>query len=188
MLKGELAAMLKDELLPVIREVMTDMQTALRKSQADQGHTLTGRLSQSTDFEIEASDTEIRAKMFMEDYGLNVEFGVKANRIPFSPPGKRGGTSLYIQNLIEFFEKRGLETEEATGAAFATAYVHSREGMPTKASSKYSTTGQRTGFISAVLQDEKASIFEKIEKKFGVSLEFIFVNNFRVLENVVIKL
>ncbi len=179
--------MLDETFAAVIREVMTDLRTKLRASQADQGHTLTGRLQESTDYDIRAGRSAITAKMEMEDYGVFVEFGVPASRIPFSGRSGRGGTSQYIQGLISFFELRGLSGREAIGAAFATAHVHAREGMPSRESSRYSKTGERTGFIKTVLQDEVKNISEKIEKEFGIRIEFLFGENFKGFENLIVQ-
>lgn len=179
--------MLDQSFAAVIREVMTDLRTKLRASQDEQGHTLTGRLRDSIDYDIQTGNGVITARMEMENYGVFVEFGVPANRIPFSGRTGRGGTSQYIQGLISFFEKRGLSGREAVGAAFATAHVHAREGMPSRASSRFSKTGERTGFIKTVLQDEIKGISEKIEKEFGFKIEFLFGENFKGYENIKVQ-
>ena len=125
--------------------------------------------------------------MEMENYGVFVEFGVKANRIPFSGRSGKGGKSQYIQGLISFFEKRGLSGREAVGAAFATAHVHAREGMPSRASARFSKTGERTGFIKTVLDSEVKSISDRIEKEFGVKIQFLFAETFKGFENLILQ-
>ncbi len=175
--------MLDERFYAAINDLMADLRTKLRDSQTDQGHTLSGRLRDSIDYEISSSKDKISAKMEMEDYGAIVEFGVKPSRIPFSGRSGNGGTSKYIQGLISFFEKRGLDEDDAKRAAFATAYVHKREGFPTKASSKYSKTGERTGFIRTVLKSEMDVIKEAISANFGLSVYFLFEEYFKDFEN-----
>lgn len=179
--------MLDNTFADIVREVMNDLRAKLRKSQDDQGHTLTGKLRDSIDYEMNAGSSSISAKMYMEDYGVYVEFGVQSNRVPFSGRSGRGGTSQYIQGLVSFFELRGLSGREALGAAFATAHVHAREGMPTRASSRYSKTGERTGFIKTVIESETDKITKDIEDKFGVRIEFLFAENFKGFENLTIQ-
>ena len=174
-------------LLPVVRDVMNEIRQSLRQSQTDQGHNLTGRLRDSIDYEIESNSDSISAKMYMEDYGVYVEFGVKADNIPFGGKSGKGGTSKYIQGLISFFELRGLSGREAIGAAFATAHKHKREGMPTRNSSRYSKTGERTGFVRTVIERDTKDISAKIEKEFGIKLEFEFKEAFAGFQNVAIK-
>jgi hypothetical protein len=87
--------------------------------------------------------------------------GVTAARIPYSP-GSGAKTSKYIDGLIRYAKQRmGASDKEAKGIAFAIASRHKKEGMPTVASAKFSSTGKRTGFIEAAL-DSKEAEFEQI--------------------------
>ena len=100
-----------------------------------------------------------------------------ADRIPFGGSGRgKGGKSAYIQGLISFWEKRGLSGREAVGAAFATAHVHAREGMPTRASYIHSNTGERTGFVRAAIAERIDEIQRSVEQKFGAFVELQFAN------------
>ena len=172
------------ELLPAIREAMAEYQTAFKKSLEAQGHVLTGKLRDSIVYEIEQNPTNITATMFIEDYGLAVEFGVPAANIPYSGNSGSGGTSKYIQGLIRFFELRGLAEREAKGAAFATANKHKKEGMPTRASSAFSQTGKRTEFIKDAIDSEGPRINAELERKFGVIIQVQFDDNFEGYENI----
>lgn len=179
--------MLNIGLEEIINAVMFDLRGKLRTSQDDQGHTLTGKLRDSIDYTTTKGNGIITAKMEMENYGVFVEFGVKANRIPFSGRSGKGGKSQYIQGLISFFEKRGLSGREAVGAAFATAQVHAREGMPSRASARFSKTGERTGFIKTVLDNEVKGISDRIEKEFGIKIQFLFAETFKGFENLILQ-
>jgi hypothetical protein len=96
--------------------------------------------------------------------------GVRADRIPYTLPSGRGGTSKYIQGLIRFFKHQsrgGLSDEEAVRAAFATAAKHIKEGMPTRASAKYSRTGKRIDFVS----DATRNIMKQVEQIMAEAFE-----------------
>jgi hypothetical protein len=96
--------------------------------------------------------------------------GVRADKIPYTLPSGRGGTSKYIQGLIRFFKhpsRGGLSDEEAARAAFATAAKHIKEGMPTRASAKYSRTGKRIDFVS----DATRNIMKQVEQIMAEAFE-----------------
>lgn len=154
-----------------LEAAMKRLQTDLRAELKAQGHVLTGRLSESLEYEIEVQGNAIIATMECEDYGLSMEFGVPAKNIPYTPGGGGGGTSKYIQGLIRFWSLRGVTGREGVRAAFATAAKHKREGMPTRSSHAFSTTGARTGFASTVLERDLELIGRILEEKTGYSLE-----------------
>lgn len=159
----------------IVVDVMLKIQAGLRDELAAQGHVLTGNLSDSIRFEITADGREAIGQMFVPEYGVFVDVGVTADRIPFGKrPGKQGGKSAYIQGLIEFWENRGLSGRDAIGAAFATAHVHAREGMPSRGSYAYTSTGERTGFIRSAITDKLDEIGAIIEQRIGTSLLFDF--------------
>lgn len=155
------------ELQSLIVDIMLELQTALREELAAQGHVLTGNLSDSIQFEITANGREAIGQMYFEDYGVFVNVGVVAQNIPFGGggTGRKGGTSKYIQGLIEFWEGRGLSGREAVGAAFATAHVHKREGMPSRASYVHTSTGERTGFVRSAIADNLTKIASALEQR-----------------------
>lgn len=172
------------DIVPVITEVMTLLRDDLRKEADAQGHTLTGRLSDSIEFEVVEQTGEVVGRMYAEDYSTYVEMGVKASRIPYSGRSGRGGTSLYIQGLVSFWEERGLSDREALSAAFATAAVHKREGMPTRSSYRYSSTGERTGFIRQTIERNLDKIGGIIEQRFGAILDLNFSESLGQYENI----
>lgn len=148
-------------------EAVGYLMQVVRDELAEQGHTLTGRLSRSIQADITVSlrDGIAKADVYLEDYGLAVNNGVAAGRIPYNPNVRTGaGTSKYIQGLISFFLKRGLTSENARGAAFATARKHAREGMPTRNSYRFSSNGRRTGFLEAAKTQEANAKFLEILK------------------------
>lgn len=174
------------ELQSIVTQTMLELQSALREELRVQGHELTGKLSDSIMFEVSADGESITGQMFFEDYGVFVNVGVVAQNIPFGGGGKgrKGGTSKYIQGLIEFWEHRGLSGREAVGAAFATAHVHAREGMPSRESYQYSQNGERLGFVQDAVERRIADIENTISEKFGASLNFQLGAAIASLQNV----
>jgi len=168
----------------LIVDIMLELQTALRDELAAQGHVLTGKLSDSIMFEVSADGDEIVGQMYVADYGVFVNVGVTADRIPFGGRSGKGGTSQYIQGLISFWEGRGLSGREAIGAAFATAHVHAREGMPSRGSYKYSSNGERLGFVQDAVESRIARIEKTLSEKFSATLEFEIADAVRSLQNV----
>ena len=98
--------------------------------------------------------------IFMNDYGLTVNDGIKANKVPYSPGSKRGGKSRYIQGLIDFVKQKGLASgdKEAQSIAFAIAAVHKKEGIGTDKAKRFSKNGKRTGWIDDTLENKFDSL------------------------------
>jgi hypothetical protein len=154
------------------RELMLFQQGKLREKLRAQGHRLTGALEQSLQFVIKETGGGVLCTMYGADYSIFLEKGVAASNIPFTP-GRRGngGTSQYITGLIIFWQNRGLSGRDEIGAAFATATKHSREGMPTRASYRFSSDGTRLGFAATVLSETENEMTTIIETKYGYYLE-----------------
>jgi hypothetical protein len=105
------------------------------------------------------------------DYMAINNQGVPANKIPYYP-GSGRKTSKYIDGLIEYAKKRmGKSDKEAKSVAFAIASKHKREGMPTKASARFSSTGRRTGFIEIALEKNSQKFIDLIEASIRFSVE-----------------
>ena len=168
------------ELKVIVSDIMQLIQEAMRDQIDAQGHRLSGKLSDSITFSVSENESEVTGQMFIEDYGVYVEVGVSADRVPYGKGGgKPGGTSKYIQGLINFWEQKGLSGREAVGAAFATAKVLAREGMPSRASYAYSQSGKRTGFIKEAVNDKMQEIQDKLSARYGTELILQFGEAFK---------
>jgi hypothetical protein len=125
----------------------------LRRQYRIQGHNLTGKLIASIEDKVTLTVTGAKVQVLIVDYGVIVNNGTPASRIPYTPGRGRGGTSKYIQGLQNFARLRmGLSAREALSVAFAIARKQSREGMPTRGSFKFSKNGKRTGAIEDTLK------------------------------------
>ncbi|GAG89485.1 unnamed protein product, partial [marine sediment metagenome] len=118
-----------------------------------------------------------------EGYGVIVDQGVKAERIPYS--GRSGGgKSKYIEGLKQYAILRmGVDESEALGIAFAIANTHIKQGMPTTASNKYSGTGKRTDFIEEALRKIEPQLVREIELWGITSIEIILNNIAKQTQN-----
>ena len=136
-----------------------------------QGHNLTGAAIKNMETVIHTETDKIIIEGFVPDYMAINNQGVPANKIPYYP-GSGRKTSKYIDGLIEYAKKRmGKSDKEAKSVAFAIASKHKREGMPTKGSVRFSTTGKRTGFIEQALDKNSQKFIELIEAAIRFSVE-----------------
>ena len=125
----------------------------LRRQYRLQGHNLTGKLIASIEDKVTLTVTGAKVQVLIVDYGVIINNGTPASRIPYTPGGGRGGTSKYIQGLQNFARLRmGLNAREALSVAFAIAKKQSKEGMPTKGSFRFSKNGKRIGAIEDTLE------------------------------------
>ena len=80
-------------------------------------------------------------------------------------------------------QKFGASDKESKSIAFAIASKHKKEGMPTKASAKYSSTGKRTGFIETALDKNSQKFIELIENAIKYSVEVTIESYYKSILN-----
>lgn len=138
--------------------IISDFKIALKEAMfrewRAQGHAMSSAM---THLKIESVDKRVSLEIsvYGAPYYGYVNKGVKASQIPFRA-GSGAGHSLYIEALTRYAERRmGLSGREALSVAFAIAKTQKRQGMPTRNSYSYSSTGRRTGFIEEMLKNEK---------------------------------
>jgi hypothetical protein len=141
-----------------LSQIMQDIAASAKRILEAQGHKNTGALEASMRTTVQRTATSVVGELQMYDYAFPLNYGVRPERIPYTPGRSRAKTSKYIQGLKVYFQSKGLSDNSALRAAFATARRHKIEGMPTTASRRFSQTGRRTGFASETLDDtlEKA--------------------------------
>ena len=125
-----------------------------------QGHKHTGSLIRGLELRFPPAEVQIWGAF----YSKFLNRGVKKSRIPYRSGKRRGGTSKYIQALIAYFQAKG-KGAMSKSLAFATANKHAKEGMPTSASSRFSSTGKRTGFIEEALKKSDQIFRVAIDEK-----------------------
>ena len=151
----------------------------LRVEFVQQGHNLSGSLITSLEVVVVPVNNGFALQFLANDYGVILNNGVSAERIPYSPtPARRGGTSKYIQALIRYAQRRmQLRGKEATSAAFAIARKHAREGMPTRGSYRFSKNNRRTGWVDAVLEANQSEA-EKMVQDWAINEFELLIENF----------
>ena len=166
----DLIKAIEPKLKDIAEKVRLDLATELE----EQGHRLSGKLEKSISYEILQEPNAFVIAFDYLKYGIYVNNGVSPQNIPFSGRTGRGGTSKYIQALIDYAQARGMN--KPVSAAFAIAYKHKREGMPTKASRRFSANGRRTGFQNQVIEDVQKELPNLIDKHLFNQLRIVFEN------------
>jgi hypothetical protein len=148
-----------------------------------QGHELTGSAVKQMETMVRMEINTLIIEGFVPDYMAINNQGVPANRIPYTPNSGRP-PSKYISGLIDYVKRRmGKSDKEAKGIAFAIASKHKKEGMPTKGSVRFSTTGKRTGFIEQALDKNSAKFVELIENAITFSVEATIESYYKSILN-----
>jgi len=143
-----------------------------------QGHNLTGNAIQQLETRIVAG-SDIVIQGYVVDYMANLNAGVTAANIPYSP-GSGARSSKYISGLIDYVKRRmGKSDREAKSIAFAIASRHKKEGMPSKASVRFSSTGKRTGFIESALDGIEPKLAALIEQGIEETINFVIESFFK---------
>lgn len=127
----------------------------LRDEMVAQGHHLTGAMEDSLSSDIYQKSKAHIMEGFSVYYAKFVNEGFPAESASFKQ----------VPFLIEYFIKRGFpvassnkQTATATTMAFATVRKWMKEGMPTQASKRFSSTGSRTNMIENAFEGHGAEI------------------------------
>lgn len=148
-----------------------------------QGHDLTGKAIQDIDSVIRRIPGGEVIDYYIADYMAYNNSGVLDTKIPYTR-GSGKKKSKYIAGLTEYVKKRMRKSErEAQSIAFAIASRHKKEGMPTKASSRFSKSGKRTGFIEIALDDIEPKLAALIEQGVEESINFVLESFFKTQIN-----
>lgn len=130
-----------------------------------QGHELSGSAVRNMNTVKVFDAAYIRIEGWVPDYMAYLNAGITKERIPYTPNSGKP-FSKYIHGLKEYAKKRmGASDKDALGIAFAIASKHKREGMPTRASARFSQTGRRTGFIETAIEAKRAEIEAEIRNQ-----------------------
>ena len=163
-----------NEIKAVANQIGALTVEAIKVSFRFQGHRLTGNLEKSIGYKVVLDSRGARILIVMEDYGVIQDQGISAQNIPFGGTGS-SAKSKYIQGLADFAQKRFfVDIKEATSIAFAIANVHKREGMQTRASSRFSRSGKRRGAIKEALDDTQEEREALIEKALSMAIKVTF--------------
>jgi len=145
------------------------LNEALMNEFEAQGHKMSGKLIQDIEYVVKQEVNKLTISGYMYPYANYLNAGVKADNIPFSPRGlgfaaSGKGTSLFIKGLQNWVKIRMAISDEkkSLSVAFAIATSQKKYGMPTSASTFYSSTGKRTEFVSDAFKRDEDRITEVI--------------------------
>lgn len=127
--------MIGDKTLRRLKDVLEDN---LKKELRAQGHFLTGALEKSIRTQFSSTFNNTVLQTVALDYIDDLEEGIRPEHINPEDP-------KYLKGLTSYVQKRfGFDAGKAAAVALRIAHKHRKEGMPTKASYEFSTTGERT--------------------------------------------
>lgn len=142
----------------------------IRKEMVAQGHHLTGAMEES----VESNTFKQKKAEVMEGVAVYYTQFVNDGFPPQSASFKQ------VPFLIEYFIKRGYPVKSTTGVdatslAFATVAKWMKEGMPTQASKRFSSTGSRTNMIENAFVANEA----KLDSYMSSGFDFLVDEHYR---------
>lgn len=144
----------------------------LQKAFSEQGHNLTGATVLSVESRATLDKNSFTVSVYAYEHLKILDNGTPPNRIPYG--GRRGTKSKYIEALKRYAMKRmRVSSKEALGIAFAIARAQKRDGMPTKASRRFSRTGQRKNFVAVAIENASKQTAQAIQKETSLLLQTI---------------
>lgn len=145
------------------------VKKAVKQAFVMQGRTLTGALVNSIDYSVNATVTSAYIEFTLLDYGMILNYGVPANRIPYSP-GSGAKSSKYIDGLKMYAKLRfNANDKEAERIAFAIARKHKKFGMP---------LDKKTGAVEKGLDKSKEEVEELINEALTQVINVMFLSSF----------
>lgn len=145
------------------------VKNAVKQAFVMQGRSLTGALINSIDYSVNATVTSAYIEFTLLDYGMILNAGVPANRIPFNP-GSGAQSSKYIDGLKLYAKLRfNANDKEAERIAFAIAHKQKKFGMP---------LDRKTGAIDIALKESNDEVQALISDALSNVIAVIFTSAF----------
>lgn len=158
-----------DRLIKRIKEIA---KRSLQRSFSEQGHNLTGDTVLSIDAREKIDPNGFTVSVYAYEHLKILDSGVPPSRIPYGQ--RRGSRSQYIEALKQYAIKRmRVSAKEALGIAFAIAKAQKRDGMPTRASRRFSRTGKRKNFIAVAIENASKQTAIAIQQETSLLLQNI---------------
>jgi len=150
------------------------VKKAVKQAFIMQGRTLTGALVNSIDYSVNATVTSAFIEFTLLDYGMILNYGVPANRIPFSP-GSGAKSSKYIDGLKMYAKLRfNANDKEAERIAFAIARKHKKFGMPLDG---------KTGAVEKGIKESSEEVEALISEALTKVINVMFLSSFVDVKN-----
>jgi hypothetical protein len=145
------------------------VKKAVKQAFIMQGRSLTGALVNSIDYSVNATVTSSFIEFTLLDYGMILNYGVPANRIPYSP-GSGAKSSKYIDGLKMYAKLRfNANDKEAERIAFAIARKHKKFGMP---------LDKKIGAVQNGIDDSKDEVEALISEALTEVINVMFLSSF----------
>lgn len=145
------------------------VKKAVKQAFIIQGRSLTGTLINSIDYSVNATVNSAFVEFTLLDYGMILNYGVPADRIPYSP-GSGAKSSKYIDGLKMYAKLRfNVDDKEALGIAFAIARKHKKFGMPLDG---------KIGAVQNGLDDSKEEVEKLINEALTEVINVLFLSGF----------
>jgi hypothetical protein len=145
------------------------VKKAVKQAFIMQGRSLTGALVNSIDYSVNATVTSAFIEFTLLDYGMILNYGVPANRIPYSP-GSGAKSSKYIDGLKLYAKLRfNANHKEAERIAFAIARKHKKFGMP---------LDKKIGAVQNGIDDSKDEVEALISEALTEVINVMFLSSF----------
>ena len=145
------------------------VKKAVKQAFIMQGRSLTGALVNSIDYSVNATVTSTFIEFTLLDYGMILNYGVPANRIPYSP-GSGAKSSKYIDGLKLYAKLRfNANDKEAERIAFAIARKHKKFGMP---------LDKKIGAVQNGIDDSKDEVEALISEALTEVINVMFLSSF----------
>ena len=145
------------------------VKKAVKQAFIMQGRSLTGALVNSIDYSVNATVNSAFIEFTLLDYGMILNYGVPANRIPYSP-GSGAKSSKYIDGLKLYAKLRfNANDKEAERIAFAIARKHKKFGMP---------LDKKIGAVQNGLDDSKDEVEKLINEALTEVINVLFLSGF----------
>ena len=145
------------------------VKKAVKQAFIMQGRSLTGALVNSIDYSVNATVTSAFIEFTLLDYGMILNYGVPANRIPYSP-GSGAKSSKYIDGLKMYAKLRfNANDKEAERIAFAIARKHKKFGMP---------LDKKIGAVQNGIDDSKDEVEALISEALTEVINVMFLSSF----------
>lgn len=124
-----------------------------------QGHYLTGRLEKSIEMRTFEETDKLIGQILMESYGVILDKGVGANRIPYQR-GSGAKKSKYIEALFAYVKLRrpSMGDKQALSFAFAIANAAKKTGHPLPGSYAFSQNNRRKNWAEHIIPGNEARI------------------------------
>lgn len=145
------------------------VKKAVKQAFIMQGRSLTGALVNSIDYSVNATINSAFVEFTLLDYGMILNYGVPANRIPYSP-GSGAKSSKYIDGLKMYAKLRfNANDKEAERIAFAIARKHKKFGMPLDG---------KIGAVQNGIDDSKDEVEKLINEALTEVINRLFLSSF----------